>query len=148
GTACPELHQATLARSKWGWPMCRVKHIGPSSVNPTPGTPAQSASFLLLWSLVGPDGVPQAETGPGVGYQSAQVPLGLPEPVLNAAQPGTFGKPLLVEHPFASGREPALRRGQHRLAEVRQAGDPVQAPGVDLGEVQSASGEPEPGSRR
>ena len=59
----------------------------------------------------------------------------LPEQALNAAQPGTFDKPSFVEHPFASGRQPDLGRRQDGLAEVGQAGDPVRAPGVDIGEA-------------
>ena len=34
----------------------------------------------------------------------------LPEQALNAAQPGTFDKPLFVEHPFATGGQAALGR--------------------------------------
>jgi len=102
----------------------------------------------LLPSLVSPDGVPQSETGPNVGHKGAEVLPGRCDQVLNAAQPGTFDQPLLVEHPFASGGQAALGCSQHSLAEVGQAGDPVPAPGVDSREVQRARGEPEPGNRR
>jgi WYL domain len=98
--------------------------------------------------LADPDGVAQAEKGPDIGHESAQVQVGLPEPVLDAVQPGPFGQPLLVEHPFAGGRQAPLGHGQHRLAQVRQAGNPVLTAGVDIREVQRPRGEPEPGSRR
>ena len=98
--------------------------------------------------LVDPDGVPQAQKGPDIGHESAQVLVRLPKPVLDAAQPGPSGQPLLVEHPFAGGRHTALGRGQHRLAQVRQAGDPVLTADVDIREVQRPSCQPEPGIRR
>jgi hypothetical protein len=69
----------------------------------------------------------------------------LSEPVLNATQPGTFDKPLLVERPFASSGKTALGRCQHRLAEVGQASHPVLTCGMNLSEVQCPGGEPEPG---
>src|SRR5215468_9693315 len=58
---------------------------------------------LAPTSLVHPDVVPQFETGPDVGHERTQVLLRLAELVLHAAQPGTFGEPFFVEHPFASG---------------------------------------------
>src|SRR5215467_15913997 len=97
----------------------------------TPASPASRPLFLRPSSLINPDVVPQAKTGPDVGHQRAQVPVGLPEPVLDVGQPGAFDKPLLVEHPFAAGRETALGRSQHSLAQVRQTGDAVVTPGVD-----------------
>ena len=109
---------------------------------------AARASPAGVSLLAGPDGVAQAEKGPDIGHESAQVLVGSPEPVLDAVQPGPFGQPLLVERPFARGRQTALGRRQHCLAQVRQAGDRVLTAGVDLGEVQRARGEPEPGGRR
>jgi hypothetical protein len=86
--------------------------------------------------LLRPDRIPQSQSGPDVVYELAEVRPGLPEPVVNAAKLGTLDEPLLVEHPLAGGRQPALGCCQHGLAQVGQAGDPVLAPGVDLGEMQ------------
>src|SRR5215472_10677289 len=113
-----------------------------------PGSPTSMPISALASSPINPDVIPQAKTGPDVGHQRAQVPAGLPEPVLDAGQPSTFDKPLLVEYPFASGRETALGRRQHGLAQVRQAGGVVLPPGVDTGEVQRTGRQPVPGGRR
>ena len=55
--------------------------------------------LVLLSSLVNPDGIPQAKTGLDIRHASAQVPVRLSKPVLDAAQSGPFDQPLLVEHP-------------------------------------------------
>src|SRR5215469_5520807 len=109
-----------------------------------PGSPISPR----LSSLVSPDVVTQAKTGPDIGHQRAQVRVRLREPVLDTGQAGPFNKPPFVEYPFAGGCETALGRGQHGLAQVGQAGDAVLPLGVDTGDVQRTRRPPGPGGRR
>src|SRR5215469_8721814 len=134
-------HSRSAAGAKGRICQCIAGILAPGSLASTPISPRAS-------SPINPDVVPQAKTGPDVGHQRAQVPVGPPEPVLDAGQPSTFDKPLLVEHPFAGGCETALGRRQYGLAQVRQAGGVVLPPGVDTGEVQRTGRQPGPGGRR